>query len=312
MPAPAGNSGASWAWPSEPFTDGLFGDYAGKVALKARRVDLLPRLTAREFRANLRFGRQEFAVEDMTGVLAGGTLAGRLSFNSGGDGLKARAKISLTGVDAASLLSPGARPPVTGSLGLSLDVEGAGLSPVALVGSLQGAGKIALSDAQFAGLDPRAFDAVTRAVDEGLPINSARISDTVSKALDSGQLDVQRAEGKIAVSAGQIRLSDVAATGKDAALSLSGNLDLTDGSIDARVRAVGNGRSRRHAARYFHGAEGAGGGAGQQYRRIGADRMAHFARGREPGQETARDRTATRGRTAARNRTAAAGSRTPA
>ena len=243
MPAPAGNSGASWAWPSEPFTDGLFGDYAGKVALKARRVELLPRLTAREFRANLRFGRQEFAVEDMTGVLAGGTLAGRLSFNSGGDGLKARAKISLTGVDAASLLSPGARPPVTGSLGLSLDVEGAGLSPVALVGSLQGAGKIALSDAQFAGLDPRAFDAVTRAVDEGLPIDSARISDTVSKALDSGQLDVQRAEGKIAVSAGQIRLSDVAATGKDAALSLSGNLDLTDGSIDARVVLSGTGEA---------------------------------------------------------------------
>ena len=243
MPAPAGASGASWVWPSEPFTDGLFGDYAGKVALKARRVDLLPRLTAREFRANLRFGKDEFAVDDMTGAIAGGKLAGRLSFSSGGDGLKAQAKISLTGVDAASLLPAGARPPVTGSLDLSVDVEGAGLSPAALVGSLQGDGKVALNDAQFAGLDPRAFDAVTRAVDEGLPIDSGRISDTVSKALASGQLNVQHAEGKIAVSAGQIRLSDVTATGKDAALALSGNLDLTDGMLDARAVLSGSGEA---------------------------------------------------------------------
>jgi AsmA-like C-terminal region len=243
MPAPAGVSSAGWAWPSEPFNAGLFGDYAGTIALKARRLDMLPRLTAREFRANLRFAKDEFSVDDMTGAVAGGKLAGRLSFSSGGDGLKAQGKVLLTGVDATSLLPASARPPVTGSLDLSVDVAGGGLSPVALIGSLQGAGKIALSDAQFAGLDPRAFDAVTRAVDEGLPIDSARISDTVSKALDSGQLAVQRAEGKIAVSAGQVRLSDVTATGKNATLALSGNLDLTDGSIDARVVLSGSGEA---------------------------------------------------------------------
>jgi large subunit ribosomal protein L24 len=175
--------------------------------------------------------------------VAGGRLAGQLSFRAAEDGLKAKAKISLTGVDAASLLPPGARPPVTGSLAFSADVEGAGLSPVALIGSLQGSGKIELSDAQFAGLDPRAFDAVTRAVDQGLAIDAARISDVVSKALDSGQLAVKRAEGTIAVSAGQMRLSNVTADSKDAALSLSGNLDLTDGSIDARLVLSGSGQA---------------------------------------------------------------------
>ena len=54
-PAPAGAGRASRS------PTALFGDYAGKVALKARRVELLPRLTAREFRANLRFGKDEFA-----------------------------------------------------------------------------------------------------------------------------------------------------------------------------------------------------------------------------------------------------------
>jgi large subunit ribosomal protein L24 len=115
------------------------------------------------------------------------------------------------------------------------------LSPVALIGSLQGTGKVTLSDAQFAGLDPRAFDAVTRAVDQGLAIDAVRISDVVSKALDSGQLSVKRAEGTLAVSAGQVRLSNVTADSKDAELSsLAGNFDLTDGSIDVRLVLSGS------------------------------------------------------------------------
>lgn len=240
MPAPASNNGAAWAWSGEPFGAGLFGDYGGRIAFKARRVELLPRLTAREFRATLRLGRQEFAFEDMAGDVAGGRLAGGMSLRAAEEGLTARAKFSLTGADAATLLPAAARPPVTGSLGLSVELVGTGLSPVALFGSLKGLGKLTLRDAQFAGLDPRAFDAVTRAVDQGLAIDAVRISGVVSKALDSGQLSVKRAEGTIAVSAGQLRLSNAAADSKDAELSLSGNLDLTDGAIDARLVLSGS------------------------------------------------------------------------
>jgi uncharacterized protein involved in outer membrane biogenesis len=237
MPA-AGNNGA--AWPSEPFTGGAFGNYDGAIALKARRAAVPSLLAAREFRATLRFGKNEIAFDDISGAVAGGRLAGQLSFRSGADGLKTHVKISLAGADAASLLPSGARPPVSGSLGFSADVEGAGLSPIALIGSLQGSGKIDLGDAQFAGLDPRAFDAVTHAVDQGLPIDAARISDVVRKALDSGQLAVKHAEGMIAVSAGQVRLSNATAESKDTALSLAGILDLTDGSIDARLVLSGS------------------------------------------------------------------------
>src|SRR5450756_2043067 len=94
MPAAAGNNGnAAWVWSSEPFAGGMFGDYGGQIALKAQRIDLLPRLTAREFRASLRFGRQEFAFNDMTGAVAGGRLVGALSLRAAADGLKAKAKI---------------------------------------------------------------------------------------------------------------------------------------------------------------------------------------------------------------------------
>jgi large subunit ribosomal protein L24 len=172
--------------------------------------------------------------------LAGGTLGGRLAFKDSDTGLTMQAKLSLAGVDAAVLLPSGARPPVTGSLNLSAEVEGAGLSPVALVGSLQGGGKIALSDAQMVGLDPRAFDAVTRAVDQGLSIDNARIADVVQKALASGQLSVKRAASDFAIGAGQVRLTKTAIDSQDADLSLTGNVDLTDGSLDARLVLSGS------------------------------------------------------------------------
>ncbi len=243
MPATADSDATAWAWPGEPFAGGLFGDYGGQIAFKARRLDIMPRLTARQFGATLRFGKDELSVEGISGDVAGGHLAGQLSFHSAGDNVKTHAKIELIGADAANLFGSGARPPITGSLGLSVEIDGAGMSPAALIGSLQGSGKIALTDAQLAGLDPRAFDTVIRAVDQGLAIDQARISDIVSKALESGRLTVKHAEGTIAVSAGQLRLSDVSADSKDAALSVAGRLDLTDGLIDARLVLSGAGQA---------------------------------------------------------------------
>ncbi len=239
MPAAAGPANA-WGWSSEPFSDGVFGNFTGQVTLKARRLDLVQRLAVREFRATLQLGKDEFVADDITGDLAGGRLAGRISFNGAGDGLKTQAKFSIAGADAAIFLPATARPPITGSLGLTAEFEGGGLSPVALIGSLQGAGKVTLANGQFSGLDPRTFDAVTRAVDLGLPIDGTRIGDVVRKALDSGQLTVKQADGTLAVNAGQVRLSNVAIDSKDAALSLGGDIDLTDGSIGARLVLSGS------------------------------------------------------------------------
>jgi large subunit ribosomal protein L24 len=242
MPA-AATSGAGWAWSSQPFAGGVFGEYGGQIALKAQLADLLPGMVTRELRATMRWGNNEFSFDEVSGDVAGGRLAGQLSFRSGEGGVTTHAKITLTGVEAANLLGSPARPPVSGLLGFSAEADGAGMSPSALIGSLQGTGKITLSDGQFSGLDPRSFDAVTRAVDQGMAIDAARVSDVMSKALESDRLAVKRAEGAITVSAGQMRLSNVSAESKDAALSLAGTLDLTDGSIDARLVLTGPGQA---------------------------------------------------------------------
>ncbi|HEY4139869.1 MAG TPA: AsmA-like C-terminal region-containing protein [Pseudolabrys sp.] len=251
MPAVSGANklpaNAAWAWSSEPFGDNVFGDYTGQIALKARRLDALPRFSAREFRGTLRLDKNELVVDDMSGDVAGGRLAARLLLRSAPEGLKTNVKVALTGIDAATLMVPGPRPSVSGRFDLSADMEGNGLSPVALIGSLQGLGKIALADGQFAGLDPRAFDVVTRAVDQGLPIDGIRVGDVVRRALDSGQLAIKRADGKLSMSAGQVRLGDVTIDSKDADLTLSGAADLTDGSVGARM--VLSGMSKAAGAR---------------------------------------------------------------
>jgi large subunit ribosomal protein L24 len=242
MPAPATPAKTDgWSWPSEPFIDTPFPNAAGKIALKARQVDLLPHVAAREFKATLTLDQGAFALDDVTANVAGGRLTGRLGFRAAPDGLKLQSKFALTGADAAALFASGARPSVSGKMGLSADVEGSGLSPVALIGSLKGSGAVTLADAQFAGLNPRAFDAVTRAVDQGVPIDNARIADIVRRALESGQLSVKQGQGTFAINAGQVRLGSVTADSNDATVSLSGNLDLIDGSIDARLVLSGAG-----------------------------------------------------------------------
>jgi uncharacterized protein involved in outer membrane biogenesis len=243
MPASAKSKTAAWSWSDAPFGTGIFGDYRGSIALKARRVGVLPQAAAREFSATLKFGKGRITLDKVAGDLAGGRLSGRLSFQATPDGLSAETKLSLNGADLDALLPSGARPPVAGTLALSGDVKGSGLSPVALIGSLQGSGKFTLSDAQFAGLDPRAFDAVTRAVDQGLAIDANRISDVVGKALQSGRLEVKQAQGALAISAGQVRLTKFDAESDAAKLSMSGNLDLTGGMLDARLVLSGAGEA---------------------------------------------------------------------
>src|SRR5581483_5291882 len=164
-----------------------------------------------------------------------GTLSGNAAFKSQQNGLAVQGKLALAGASIAPLLPSSARPPVTGKLDVSLAVDGAGLSPVTLIGSLLGSGKLAVKNAELAGLDPRAFDAVTRAVDQGVAVDGARIADIVRKALNSGRLSIAQGEGAIEINAGQVGMSNFTANATDAELSLTGAYDLIDRSLDAHL-----------------------------------------------------------------------------
>jgi large subunit ribosomal protein L24 len=228
-----------WAWSSTPFEDRMQRVVTGQIVLNAMRADLTPAVMARQFHGRLVLSGDEVALDDVSGTLAGGAMSGKLAFKAGLDGLTTRMNVSLNNGDVTALLPAAARPPVSGRLNVQLQVEGSGRSPATLVGSLHGEGKVSLSGGQFAGLDPRAFAAVTRAVDQGVPVEAAKIENLAGKALASGQLKVKTAEGTLAVGAGQIRLTDAKATGEGADLAMSGVFDLTNGSLNARLVLTG-------------------------------------------------------------------------
>jgi large subunit ribosomal protein L24 len=226
-------------WPSEPFVESGLGDFGGHIQFSAKRASLNPTLTGQQLRGAVRFGSGEIAFEDIEATLAGGRANGQLVLRRGPDGLATRMKFALAGADAAAMLPSEGRPVVSGRLGLSAELEGSGLSPASLVGSLTGSGTIALEDAQIASLDPRAFSAAISAADRGMAIDTARIRDIVATMLDGGALVVPRLDAAFAVNAGQARTGPVLIYAQGANLNLLANADLAESTFDARMTLFG-------------------------------------------------------------------------
>jgi large subunit ribosomal protein L24 len=224
------------SWPSEPFEQ-VLPLLRGEVAVRSARVALTPKLEARDIKGRLRFEDSQIALHVTDGSLAGGHVAGDLMLLRDGEGLTARTRIEVSGASAADLL-PGDGA-VSGRLRLDLTAQGGGMSAVALIGSLEGSGTFTLENARFARLDPHVFDAVMRAVDQGLPIETNRLRDKAEAALKGGTFASERAEGAIAIAAGQVRLTNSVAGADGAELALNGSVGLTDGEIDARLTLSG-------------------------------------------------------------------------
>ncbi len=232
---PRQNGNGNGAWPADPFETGLLGAVSGQIKITAAQVALTSKLSARDLHAVLDFNPSELAVADIDGALAGGRIGGDFGFERGDEGVRAHGHFELAGVDAAELLGGGARAPLSGKLTADLDLAGSGRSPIALVGSLEGHGTFALRDGGVARFDPAAFDIVTHAVDQGLPIDATRIGERMDAALAISALPVPLAEGSIAASMGQLRLVDPVVHAKGAQLAPTGSIDLTQSAIDARL-----------------------------------------------------------------------------
>jgi large subunit ribosomal protein L24 len=229
-------------WSAEPFAPWFSADIAGAVKLKAARARFTPTLVVQQAQTLLRFGPSEFAIEDLSGTLAGGHLASELSIHRTDHGLAARIRVGLTDADATAFITGRDRPPISGRLALQIDGEAEGLSPIALIGSVTGGGTITLDGGALTGLGPQAFATLTRAVDQGTMLDAPRIRDIVSASLESGRFDVRHLDAAITLTLGQ---AHVGATVKheDADLTVNADLDLSQARLDARLTLSGAGEA---------------------------------------------------------------------
>jgi uncharacterized protein involved in outer membrane biogenesis len=235
---PQAKSGAK-GWSGEPFRRSQ-SDLSGRLEFKAPNGSLMAGLPVQDLRGIARFGPGQLTFDDVQARVAGGQWSARLALTAGPEGLAARSRITLSDVDAAAILSRSSSPsPLTGRLNLDVEVEGVGLSPAAFVGSLSGQGSLAIRSGRVARLNPRAFEALLRAVDLGIATDNARVRDFMASALDTGSLPVERAEAKLAIAAGQVRLSNVGLRTPGADVTLSGVYSLADATVDATVGITG-------------------------------------------------------------------------
>ncbi len=223
------------AWSTEPFVKTGLPDISGRVEFKSALATLSPSFTIRTVTGSMRLSANEFAFEDVSGQMAAGQISGMASFRRSGELVNMQSRLTLKGADANSILSSGEGGPVSGKLGAQIEVEGYGVTPRALVGSLNGTGTVTLEKAEIAKLDPRVFLAEMRAADQGMPLDAAKIRDVAGPALDGGRLVVKEAEGAIGIVNGQARLGTVIAHADGADLVVSGSLDLVTQMLDGRL-----------------------------------------------------------------------------
>jgi uncharacterized protein involved in outer membrane biogenesis len=233
LPAAGASDAPAGLWRAEPFQQGVHGA-RGQIVVKAMRVALTPNLAARDFQGRLYISESQLALQVIDGRVASGHIAGELIFLRESAGLIARTQFKLVGAEAAELL-PGDEV-LSGRLALEIAAEGIGLSPIALVGALEGRGKITLTNGRLARLNPAAFDTVISAVDRGMPIDAARVGDRMDFAIASGALAIRRAEAGITIEGGQARmLSNPMLGAPDVELAVSGLVNLVEGAIDCRL-----------------------------------------------------------------------------
>jgi len=224
------------AWPSEPFESNPLGAISGRIAVNAGQVALTSRLAARDVRAVLDFDPSGMTIADIDGAFAGGRVSGNLGFARGEEGMTAQSHVRFTGADAAELLGGGARSSLAGKLTADLDVAGAGRSPLTLIGSLSGGGKIAWQDGSILRLDPAAFGVMARMAEQNLPTDVTRIRDRMEVALAVRPLPVTQAEAAIAVDMGQLKLVDPVVHARGAELALAAaTVDLVQSTVDIRM-----------------------------------------------------------------------------
>ena len=234
---PATGAATTGLWPSEPFEAGLMRGYAGRVSIKSARAMLAPKLLARDLRAVVRFDETSVSIQSVEAEVGGGRMTAELSAARRPDGLAAQGQVRFANANAGELL-PGDGV-LSGRITLDMTAKGSGRSAGALIGSLAGNGSFTLQNGKVEHLDPTVFDAVIRAVDGGLPVDTARVRTWLDKALAARALPVDLAEGTITLTAGQARLSNTVVHTPAAELTAGGSVNLADGGLEARLTLAG-------------------------------------------------------------------------
>jgi uncharacterized protein involved in outer membrane biogenesis len=233
---PSAPAGRSPEWVAEPFGQPMAPALEGRIEFRTANARLMAGVATKDLAGTVKFEPSGFSVADVTARMADGRLALDAEVRRDRAGLSLHSHVKLTNADMPVLLAGALRGPAAGRVSLEADLEGQGLSPASLVGSVTGAGTVTAENIEVSGLDPTAIDTAIKALefDRGLASNPARVSQIASWGLDGGKLKIAFATAPIVIADGRAELARVSASAQNADISGSISLALADWQLDAR------------------------------------------------------------------------------
>jgi uncharacterized protein involved in outer membrane biogenesis len=237
-------------WPATRFGPAPLAGSTGTIDFDVATLAFAGPVTAEQSKFRLRLGPAIAAIENFTGELASGRLAGQASFVRGQifsfDG-----RASLEGFDIARLIAPDGNPEIRGRGQMTLTLAGSGATPAAIASSLAGQGSIVLEELEIDGADPRAVASVFAADDQAEARDEIAVIAALAPALAKGPLRIARIEAPIVAASGNLRSVKARTNVGETQVSAEANLDIAKLMLDASVEmeiAPASGSTVRPAA----------------------------------------------------------------
>ena len=230
-------AGGTSDWPDGRFGRAPLAVLGANVRLDVRTLDLPGGLALDGAKLKMRIADGGVAVEDISGSLADGRVAGRFDLRRRGDVAQFDGHLSLSDADSAKLLRAASvgRPGVQGRVTVSVDLNGGGRSPRALAAALSGQGSIVIDGLEIAGTDPYALQYAMQATANGMPPEQRRMMQLLDEGFSRGVLKLDRVETALSVVNGVARSGSARLAIGDQRFALSGNLDVGAMSFEATL-----------------------------------------------------------------------------
>lgn len=230
-------TGPSAEWVAEPFGQPLAPPMEGRVEFRAATAQWMAGAPARDVAGVIKFDPSGFSLTSMTGRVAEGlfTLDGEVRRDRAGVIL--RSHVKLANADLPVLLTGALRVPATGRLSLEAELQGQGLSPASLVGSISGSGSLTAENVELAGLDPNAIDVTLYALenDRSLASNPGKVTQIAGTALDLGKLKITSVTTPIVLADGRAQLTRLQPSAQNTDIAALISVALADWQVNARI-----------------------------------------------------------------------------
>jgi hypothetical protein len=237
--------GSGEPWPVQDFVRSPVTGLAGQIAVEGQASEGWP-LAVRNPQFVVKFLEDGIGIDDITGEIAGGKLTGNLVLQRDTTKLKIAGRIALESGKLEDIVwKDGARPVAAGGVDLGLTFEGSGRTPAQLIATLEGGGRLVVSNGHFTHLSAAAFAPVIAAAGAATAPDLPRLLPLVQAGLDSGDLMFRVLETPLILHNGVLRAANIALAGADSAVKINAAADvsrlslLADIDMDGKAADIG-------------------------------------------------------------------------